>query len=72
MQDTGPGLSADDQAHLFERFYRGSAARSFTVPGAGLGLAICKAIVDRLGGRITLDSRPGAGTTFTVWIEPAG
>ena len=72
VQDTGPGLSADDQAHLFERFYRGSAARSFTVPGAGLGLPICKAIVDRLGGRITLDSQPGAGTTFTVWIGPAG
>jgi PAS domain S-box-containing protein len=71
VSDTGPGISAEDQAHLFERFYRGTAARQSDVPGTGLGLAISDELVRRHGGRITVASEPGAGSTFTVWL-PAG
>jgi PAS domain S-box-containing protein len=67
VRDTGPGISADELPHLFERFYRGAAARNFITPGAGLGLATCKEIVDRLGGRITVESSGGAA--FTVWLR---
>ncbi|HEY4690738.1 MAG TPA: ATP-binding protein, partial [Anaerolineae bacterium] len=71
VQDTGPGISADDIPHVFGRFYRGLAGRGSGVPGTGLGLAICKEIVDRLEGRITVNSPPGEGTAFTVWLRPA-
>ncbi|HEY4691481.1 MAG TPA: ATP-binding protein, partial [Anaerolineae bacterium] len=70
VRDTGPGISADEIPHLFERFYRGEVTRDFATPGTGLGLAICKEIVDRLGGRITVDSQPNQGATFTVWLKP--
>ncbi|MCX6030097.1 MAG: PAS domain S-box protein [Chloroflexi bacterium] len=68
VSDTGPGISAEEQAHLFERFYRGEAARQTAVPGTGLGLAICQELVERHGGRMTVESQPGAGSTFIVWL----
>ena len=74
VQDTGPGLSQDDLSHLFERFYRGQASRDYTVPGVGLGLPICKAIVEKLGGRISVENRlvtEGNGATFTIWLKPS-
>ncbi len=70
VQDTGPGISANDRSHLFERFYRGEAGRKSGAPGTGLGLAICKGIVEKLDGRITFESQPGHGATFTVWLRP--
>jgi signal transduction histidine kinase len=72
VQDSGPGISIEEIPHLFERFYRGKAAEDYATPGVGLGLAICKAIVDKLGGRITVESQAGSGATFTVWLRPAG
>ena len=72
VSDTGPGIPSDEQAHLFDRFYRGEAARSSKVPGTGLGLAICHEIVARLSGKITVDSVVGQGSTFTVWLPAAG
>jgi PAS domain S-box-containing protein len=71
VQDTGPGISPQEMPRLFERFYRGEAARDFATPGAGLGLAICKEVVGRLGGHITVESQAGHGATFTVWLKPA-
>ena len=68
VADTGPGLGAEEQAHLFERFYRGPAASTSGSPGTGLGLAICREIIDRHGGRVTVESRPGQGCTFTLWL----
>ncbi len=70
IQDTGPGISTHDLAHIFERFYRGEAGRKSGAPGTGLGLAISAQIMNKLGGAITVDSRPGAGAAFTVWLKP--
>lgn len=69
VMDDGPGLSAEDLAHLYDRFYRGDAARALKVPGAGLGLPITAAIVQQLGGRLTVSSQPGLTTTFTLWLK---
>jgi signal transduction histidine kinase len=71
VSDTGPGISAAEQGRLFERFFRGEAARQTGAAGTGLGLAICQEIVQRHGGRITVESEVGKGSTFTVWLPAA-
>ena len=71
VKDTGPGIAADELAQLGERFFRGRAARNYRVPGTGLGLAIGKEIIDRHGGRLTIDSEVGQGASFTIWLRPA-
>ena len=69
VKDTGVGLSAEQQAHIFDRFYRGDASRSRATGGAGLGLAIVKAIVEAHGGTVSAASvGPGAGATFTIFL----
>jgi PAS domain S-box-containing protein len=68
VKDTGPGISAIDLPHLFERFYRGEVGRKSGAPGTGLGLAISHKIVARMNGQITVESRPGYGAAFTVWL----
>jgi PAS domain S-box-containing protein len=71
VKDSGPGIAADEQLHLGERFYRGRAARNYKVPGTGLGLSMCKEIIDRHGGRLTIESEVGQGAAFTIWLKPA-
>jgi PAS domain S-box-containing protein len=71
IHDTGPGISAHDRTRLFERFFRGEAGRKSGAPGTGLGLAISAQIMNKLSGLITLDSPPGEGAAFTVWLKPA-
>jgi signal transduction histidine kinase len=66
ISDTGVGIPAENQPHLFERFYRVDAARSRELGGSGLGLAICKSIVEAHGGTISFQSEFGKGSTFTV------
>jgi signal transduction histidine kinase len=66
VADTGMGISDDELAHIFTRFYRASNAMSGAVPGTGLGLAITQDIVDRHGGSIDVASQLGQGTTVTV------
>jgi len=70
VSDTGLGIQKEDQAHLFERFYRGEVGRESRKPGTGLGLAIAKEIVDRHQGLIEIDSSgvTGEGATFTILI----
>jgi two-component system OmpR family sensor kinase len=66
VRDTGPGIPEHDQARIFERFVRLNG--SHAGEGAGLGLAITRAVAEAHGGRVELDSRPGAGARFTVII----
>jgi two-component system OmpR family sensor kinase len=58
-------------ARAFERFFRADPSRSRSHGGAGLGLSIAQAVVTALGGRVTLASAPGRGTTVRVELEPA-
>jgi signal transduction histidine kinase len=62
VSDTGQGITSEHQDRVFDRFYRIDAGRSRDRGGAGLGLAICKAISEAHGGTISLRSRPGSGT----------
>jgi heavy metal sensor kinase len=71
MTDTGQGIPAEDLPHIFERFYRADKSRSGAQGRTGLGLAICKAIVDAHGGHIEVTSEPGAGATFIVRLPIA-
>jgi len=66
VSDNGPGIAAEHLPHIFDRFYRADAARTSSQGRAGLGLAICKAIVEAHGGTIGGASQPGGGATFTV------
>ena len=64
VADTGPGIPDTEAPHVWEELYRGVAARG--APGSGLGLALVKAIISRHNGQVTLRSRPGKGTVFTI------
>jgi len=69
VADRGPGLPPGGEARVFEKFYRaGAAARA----GAGLGLAICRGIVEAHGGRITAGNRPDGGAVFTIELPVPG
>jgi signal transduction histidine kinase len=68
VQDSGEGISPQDLPHVFDRFYRADLARSRATGGAGLGLAIVRAIVEAHGGGVSAASpgEPGQGSTFTL------
>jgi signal transduction histidine kinase len=68
VRDTGPGISAADQAKLFQEFQQADNAVTRNKGGTGLGLAISKRIVEMHGGRIWVDSRLGEGSTFSFTL----
>ncbi|HAJ34667.1 MAG TPA: hypothetical protein DCL15_03080 [Chloroflexi bacterium] len=68
VEDHGPGVEADELPLIFQRFYRGKAARRAQVQGAGLGLYVCKAVAEGHGGDITLTSEPGVKTVARLHI----
>jgi signal transduction histidine kinase len=68
VADTGTGIDPHDMPHIFQRFYRADRARNRRVGGAGLGLALVKWIAEAHGGRVTVESVPGQGSTFTILL----
>jgi len=74
VEDTGEGLAPGSSGRMFDRFWRGDAARTSTSGGAGLGLAIARGLVEAHGGKIWAESRPGGGTrvSFTLPANGAG
>ncbi|MCE5324300.1 HAMP domain-containing protein [bacterium] len=71
VADTGCGIAPEHLSHLGERFYRVDAARTKKSGGAGLGLAICRSIVEAHNGSMAIGSSPGQGTRVTVTLSPA-
>ena len=68
VRDTGVGIPTEHVPHIFDRFYRVDKARSRAEGGAGLGLSICRWIVEAHGGSISVESAPGRGSTFAVTL----
>jgi two-component system phosphate regulon sensor histidine kinase PhoR len=71
VRDDGEGIAPSAVPRLTERFYRVDVKRSREKGGTGLGLAIVKHIVNRHQGRLQIESRPGEGSSFTVFLPPA-
>ena len=71
VEDTGVGIPPESLPRIFDRFYRVSAARSPAEGHCGLGLAICKSILDAHGATIEATSQPGQGSTFTLRFPKA-
>ena len=72
VRDTGMGMSGEDAARAFNRFFRAESAQKAAIPGAGLGLSITRMIVERHGGSIMCESGEGRGSTFTVTLPAEG
>jgi two-component system phosphate regulon sensor histidine kinase PhoR len=71
VSDQGSGIHPDDLKRIFERFYRARDARSNKVRGSGIGLALVKEIAEAHGGRVSVESVLGKGSTFTVTLPVA-
>jgi two-component system phosphate regulon sensor histidine kinase PhoR len=72
VQDFGIGMNPKEQAHVFDRFYRGGDALTRSVRGTGLGLTLVQQIVEGHGGWVGVESEPGQGSTFTIRIPLEG
>jgi signal transduction histidine kinase len=68
VKDFGIGISLDEQQHIFEQFYRVNGDSQSTFPGMGIGLYICTEIIARQGGKIWVESKPGNGSTFYIYL----
>jgi signal transduction histidine kinase len=71
VSDRGPGIAPGELAHVFDPFFRGRSAVDTGVQGSGLGLSLVRRIAQAHGGRVTVNSTPGGGATFTLLL-PAG
>jgi signal transduction histidine kinase len=70
VRDTGQGIPEEELEHIFDRFVRVERSRSQRYGGSGLGLAVCREILNLLGGRIAVWSQPGRGSVFTIELPP--
>ena len=66
VHDDGPGIPLEEQARIFEPFYRGSRLEAYGPRGVGLGLSICQRLIEAHGGQIGVESSTGHGATFNV------
>ena len=71
VRDRGCGISREDRAHVFEKFYRGRGEISRQVKGAGVGLSLVRQIVEAHGGKVDFESGPGEGTVFRIRLKTA-
>jgi signal transduction histidine kinase len=71
VSDEGPGIAAEQQPRVFDRFWRADKARSRADGGTGLGLSIVRQIAQSHGGDVQLQSKLGVGSTFTIWLPVA-
>ena len=71
VRDDGPGLAAEDLPRAFERFYLHDRMKSDRDLGTGLGLALVKELVEKMGGRVSVASEPGEGAVFSLKLQPA-
>jgi signal transduction histidine kinase len=71
VAEDGPGMDAEQLLHVFEPFNR-LGSENTAIKGSGLGLSICKLLIERMGGSVSVRSAPGAGTTIDVILLPAG
>ncbi|MFC6158054.1 sensor histidine kinase [Kribbella jiaozuonensis] len=71
VTDNGTGIAEEHLPYVFDRFYRAEHSRSRSTGGSGLGLAITKHLAEAHGGKITVTSRLGSGSTFTIWLPAA-
>jgi two-component system phosphate regulon sensor histidine kinase PhoR len=71
VHDFGPGVAPEEHAHIFERFYRARAVRLKPIRGSGIGLALVQHIARAHHGDVTLESPPGEGATFRLWLPVA-
>ena len=71
VQDRGQGIAAEEIPHIFEPFYRGNAARESQTHGTGLGLSLAKEAAEAMGGKLTVTSRLGEGSAFTLHFPAA-
>jgi signal transduction histidine kinase len=69
VADHGPGIPPAEQERIFEKFYRGDPQLTHAPSGTGLGLYVCRELVERMGGRIAVRSEPGRGSTFSVELR---
>ncbi len=72
VADSGIGIPAEEADQLFSRFVRASNARTAGLPGTGLGLSIVKVLVEMHGGRVSVRSTLGQGSTFSVFLPAPG
>lgn len=71
VQDRGPGISSSDLSRIFEPFYRSPKVVAAQIHGTGLGLSIAKSIMEAVGGRLSVVSQEGVGSTFTLYLSVA-
>lgn len=69
--DNGQGVAPEDLPHIFDHFYRADKSRNRKSGGTGIGLAIVKQLIETHGGRVRVDSKPGEGSCFHVWLPTA-
>jgi signal transduction histidine kinase len=72
VADQGIGIPAAEHARIFEKFYRVGRSETQGRRGSGVGLALVRHVAEAHGGRVTVESRPGEGSRFTLWLPLAG